>query len=405
MNITVYRAQNQTSVLVELATATSKIIVDSGVTLEENEVLLLPELQAQYAFSKVDAVFLSHYNTDHVTMARGLLDAVPVYAGKLAAKMATAAEGYKAKKPFPFAGYYAHGVPIVAGDIRVTPFLVDDSLHEGYLLLIEGEGKRVVYAGDYRANGRKRFEEMLAGLPNRVDAVLCEGGVLTEQDSNPVTEPKLEEQLEALLQTAKGPVFALLSPVDFDRTETLFQVAKRCKRVLLEDLYLAQIAGAAGKAMPNPTDRAGVRAYLTTGYKAEHPRYQMFTALPRVSKAEIAEQRFVLCLRPGMKKYLKTLSQELRLRDGLLVNLLPDAIADRAVTKEYLAFAAQKGLAVHTLRCSGHANAMAVKALVEAVHPTQIMPLERGNVAWFAQQYPKFLVVEEDHVIIGGASL
>lgn len=405
MKITLHRAENQKNILVEIATENNKIILDGGVTLEENEVLLLPELQAQYSFVGVDAVFLSHYNTEHVTMAKDLLAGVPVYVGKLAGQMAMAAEEYKAKKPTPFARYYLNGVTIEVGEICVTPILVDDIAHEAYLLLIEGEGQRVLYTGDYRANGRKRFEEMLEGLPEKVDILLCEGGVITDADINPVTERNLEEQVGALVAEAKGPVFAMLSVTDFDRTTSLFGVAKRNHRVLLQDLYTAQVAAAATRVMPNPAGWPGARAYLTTGYKAEHPRYQLFASLPRVSKAEIATQKFVMCIRPTMKKYLKTLSQEMRFKGGILLNLLPDASANSPVTKEYLAFAESKGLTVHTLRTSNHGDAMALKALVEAVHPTKIMPLVRKNAGWLVHQYPKAVVVEEDHVVIGGASL
>ncbi|MEG2143971.1 MAG: MBL fold metallo-hydrolase, partial [Oscillospiraceae bacterium] len=204
MNIKLYRSENQKNVIVEIATVKSKILLDCGVTLEENEVLLLPELQKEYSFEGIDGVFITNYNSDHVTMARGLIADAPTYIGRLAGKMAAAAESYKSKKPFPFAGFYANAVPIIAGDITVTPFLVDDAVHEGYLLFIQGEGTSVIYAGDYHANGRKRFEEMLAGLPTKVDVLLCKGGVITKDDINPITERGVEEKISELIAKEKG---------------------------------------------------------------------------------------------------------------------------------------------------------------------------------------------------------
>ena len=273
--------------LIEISTAKTKIILDGGMNLEENEVLFLKDLQEQYDLVGIDAVFLSHYSTDHITTARGLLDNVPVYASRLASKIALAAEDYKAKKPFPFAGYYTHATPITVGDVSVTPYLVDSPVCEGYLLLIEGEGKSVLYTGDFRANGRKSFEEMLANLTQKVDVLLCERGVLTERDTSLITERDVEEQAAKLIEESNGPVFVLQSVTDFDRGATLLYAAKRNKRIFLQDLYAAHIAVAADKAMPNPVGWVGIKAFLTTGYKPEHPRYKMFAEMPRMSRATI----------------------------------------------------------------------------------------------------------------------
>lgn len=396
MNITIHRAVGPNGILIEISTAQTKILLDGGVNLEENEVLLLKDLQAQYAFGGIDAVFLAHDSTDHVTMARGLLGEVPVYAAGLASKIAVAAEEYKAKAPFRFAGYYTHGIPIAVGDMSVTPYLVDTQNCEGYLLLIEGEGKRVLYTGDFRANGRKSFEEMLAGIPQNVDALLCERGVLTERDISLITERDLEEQATTLIGNHDGPIFVLQSVTDFDRAATLFSAAKRNKRVFLQDLYTAHIAVAANQAMPNPVGWVGVKAYLTTGYKPEHPRFKMYTELPRMSKTTIEAQKFVMSIRPTMKKYMKTLAQSIPMKHGLLINALPDESAGSPDVQAFLSFAVKLGLEVVTLRASGHANALALKTLIDVAKPTKLVPLRGQTAAWFTREYPGLTVVTQD---------
>lgn len=399
MNLKVHRAVGAKNVIIEIFTAQAKILLDGGMSLEENEVLSPSELAAAYAFSDVSAVFLSHYGTDHITLAAGSADGVPVYTGKLAGRIGAAAQKYKAKKPRPFAGYYASGATIIVGDMKVTPYLIDDAIYDGFVLLVEGDGKSVLYTGDYRANGRKSFEEMVKNLPVNVDVMLCEGGVITAADVNPITERDLEEQAAKLMKDKKGPVFILQAATDFDRATTMFHAAKRNKRVFLEDLYMAQLAAAAGKAMPNPNGWTGVKAYLTTGYKAEHFRYQMFTELPRMNKAEIETQKFAMCVRVPMKKYMKTLSQGMRFTDGLLIDTLPDAVRATEAAQVFIAFAAQKGLAVATLRNSGHADAMAMRALIEAVKPKKLLPLTLPDVKWFAAEFPKTAIVSENEIV------
>lgn len=396
MTIRIHRSTSQTSAIIEITASQTKILIDGGVNLEENEVFKLSDLQAQYSLSHVNAVFLSHYKTDYITLAHGLPENVSVYAGKLTGKITAAAQQYRAKKPFHFNGYFEHGVPIRIGNITVTPFLVDDAAHDGYLLLIEGDGKTVIYTGDYRAHGRKSFEEMLAGLPKKVDALICEHGVIKEEDINLVTERVIEEQATKLIEDTARPVFVLQDVTDFDRASSMFRAAKSNKRVLLEDLYMSQLASAAGEVMPSPAQWLGVRAYLTTGYKADHFRYQMFTGLPRLGKAEMNAQSFVMCIRPSMKKFMKSLSLSVNVRNGVIINSLPADNWNSAATHEFLAFAVEKGLKAVTLRTSGHSDAMALKALVEASNPAKIIPVDARHARWLANAYSKIPVAARD---------
>ena len=396
MDIKIYRSSEQRNAIIEIFTSKTKILLDAGVNLEENEMFHLPDLQAQYDFSNTDAVFLSHCMADYITLTHGLLGNVPVYAGGLTGRVAVAAAKYKAIKPYDFAGFYESGVPIAAGDIKVTPYLVDDKIYDGYLLLIEADGKKVLYTGDYRANGRKRFEEMLKGLPENVDVLICERGVIAKEDVSLVTERNVEEKAAELISGKKGPVFILQDLTDFDRAATMFFAAKRNKRIFLEDLYLSQLACAAGDAMPNPTGWVNVRAYLTTGYKEDHFRYKMFTELPRLSKSEIGTQKYVMSVRTNMKKFMKSLFQSKGFEGGLIINTLPEGNCGNAAAQKFLSFVAGKGLEVVTLHNSGHADALALKALVDTVKPAKILPVAVQEVPWLANEYAKIPVLAQD---------
>ena len=57
--------------------------------------------------------------------------------------------------------------PVEIGPFRVTPYLVDHSAFDAYSLLVEADGKRVFYSGDFRGHGRKGklFEAMVTRPP------------------------------------------------------------------------------------------------------------------------------------------------------------------------------------------------------------------------------------------------
>ena len=222
--------------------------------------------------------------------------------------------------------------------------------------------------------------------------LICEDGTISKDDVNLVTERDIEEQVAEIISHKKGPVFVLQSVTDFNRAKTMFQASKRNKRIFLEDLYMAQIAGVADKVMPNPVGWTGVRAYLTSGYKENHFRYKMFTEQPRISKSEIEKQKFVMCIRTSMKKYMKTLFQCMNVKDGIIINSLPEESFKSPATEDFLTFLHSKGLEAVTIRNSGHSDAMALKALINAVNPKKLVPLDIQNIKWLSTEYPRIAI-------------
>jgi ribonuclease J len=76
------------------------------------------------------------------------------------------------------------------------------------MLLIEAEGKRILYSGDFRTHGRKSalVDRFMAAPPSNIDVLLMEGTNLGS-DKSCVTESDLEVDFEALFRQTKGRVF------------------------------------------------------------------------------------------------------------------------------------------------------------------------------------------------------
>jgi ribonuclease J len=389
MNIKIHRTSDSASeTLIEISTAKTNILFDLGANLDGSAV---PSAFDSFDFTKFNAVFLSHAHTDYVGLANKT-----VYLSELTSRIISATYVYNMEKAPAFSGFYQDKVSISVGDITVTPILADSETFDSYLFLIKGEGKSILYSGDYHANGRTSFEEILKNLPAKVDTLLCEGMGLTRADVNSITERDLEEKATEILDKKTGPVFAMLSSTDIDRISTLFRAAKRCGRSFLEDLYMANITDAIGNIVPNPNGSVGVKAFLTAGYQPEHVRYQMFRNLNRIDKNKISSEKFVMCVRPNMKKYLKSLSQTTRFYGGMLI--LSFAAGEEPDAEDFIHFAQSKGLEIVTLRTSGHADARALQALVSTVHPTKILLVRDENASWFAGEFHGTPVIKEDHM-------
>ena len=155
-------------------------------------------------------------------------------------------------------GFLAHRQPIKIGPFRVTPFLNDHSAFDAYSLLVECGGHRLFYTGDIRGHGRKSgmFEELLRRPPDDVDVLLMEGTNIRAEDTpavEQVTETQLEELCRSTFLATPGMVLAITSSQNIDRLVTLYRAAKRSGRVLVMDLYTANIARATGNEnIPQP---------------------------------------------------------------------------------------------------------------------------------------------------------
>lgn len=183
VDIKVLRGKNQIGGnIIEVSNVNTRIILDAGYELNENDVQTIPPINGLFDSAGYDAVFISHYHLDHMGLAESIHPEIPVYMGDKALDIVRASLRYKNEpiedryKPF------SAGTKLVIGSMEITPLLADHSAFDSYMFLLESGGEKVLYTGDFRANGRKSFAVLLSSLPKKVDTLICEGTTLSRQD-------------------------------------------------------------------------------------------------------------------------------------------------------------------------------------------------------------------------------
>ncbi len=73
----------------------------------------------------------------------------------------------------PFLTWKA-GIAFDVGPFHITPILTDHSAFDAAMLLIEGDGRRLLYSGDFRRHGRKGglLDRLMASPPAKVDLLI-----------------------------------------------------------------------------------------------------------------------------------------------------------------------------------------------------------------------------------------
>jgi ribonuclease J len=146
---------------------------------------------------------------------------------------------------------------------------VDHSSADAYGFLIEVEGKRIFYSGDFRGHGNKNklFDKMIANPPRDIDLLFMEGTMLERSNRDFPNERAVRNEIQKIISRQENVSFLISSSQNIDRLVSAYNVA--ASKVLVIDFYTAWVLEKAKAVSP------GIRAFkwdhvavLTSGYKS-----------------------------------------------------------------------------------------------------------------------------------------
>lgn len=239
MEITIHRGTQEIGgSCVQLSSGGRSILIDAGSPLRESQ------CEVKLSDISFEAVLVSHPHQDHYGLIDSLDPATPVYIGEIACKMIAAARTFTSRPPL--ANNFRHfkaWTQFEIGPFRITPYLMDHSSTDAFGFLVEAEGKRLFYSGDFRAHGSKEktFDALLARPPQKVDVLLMEGTMLGRESAAYRREKNIENEMLEVLSEEKGPAFLICSGQHVDRLCAAFRACRKAGRIYVVDIYTAWI--------------------------------------------------------------------------------------------------------------------------------------------------------------------
>ena len=397
MEINIIRGQNQIGgSIIEVSSKNTKIILDVGSNLEDKEIVV-PEIEGLFkGKAKYDGVLISHYHSDHEGLATKILPEIPIYMGEKSYEIHKVTREYIKKEYLKEPKTFKADEEFLIGDIKITPYLCDHSAFDAYMFLLDCEGKKILYTGDFRSNGRKFFQSLLNKLP-KVDALITEGTNLSNNKIGKInlTEKELEKKGIEILEGNNRPVFVLMAATNIDRIVTFYKIANTTKRLFLLDTYAGQITATIGGNIPNPRTFSNVRIFLTN-----QDKYEILKNYPqnKIGKNEIANSNFMMCIRSSMKQYLENRSKEFSFEGCVLFYSMWEGYKKQENMKEFLKFMEEKGVKTISLHTSGHADEKDFDKLIKKVEPQIIIPVHTENSEWF-KRYENCEVICDKNII------
>jgi ribonuclease J len=406
MQLTIHRGSREIGgTCIELRSGNSKILIDFGLPIvDQNRAPfdfrkiadqseknlqksgLLPPISGLYRDqrSEISAILLSHPHQDHYGLLSYVNPQIPIYLSKGCKKLIEVSQFFgqtncklenvhavDAWKQFEIA------------DFKITPYLVDHSGFDAFAFLIECEGIKIFYSGDFRGHGRKAvlYDNFLKNPPKAIDYLILEGSMIGRDTDQYKTETDLEKSLEELFS---DDIFYFLacSSQNIDRLVSVYKACVSTDRIFVIDPYTAFILHSLKEISANipQYDWRNMRIFFApnsyTRKMADNKGLYRFKS-GKISVSEIIQFRKRLIVKDNYlarNAFMKIKElQGAKLIYSMWEGYLPDVQP----------FWDQFGIPILKVHCSGHAYVEDLKRFVKAVKPKHIIP----NHTFYPQLY------------------
>ena len=367
MNIIIHRGTHQIGgSAIEISTASTRIILDFGneLSLDEKYTPINLEIDGvTKGLPDCDGIVISHYHMDHLGQLTSALPEIPLYMGELSKKVAMISAEYQDKNLYLRllgANTFRGGDAFTIGDIRIRPLVIDHSAVDSYMFVIEAEGKRVLYTGDFRMHGLRHhvLHKLVNTYIGEVDVLITEGTSLSRDADKYISEAAVLDDISSYIQDGKY-VFIMCSSTNIDRIMGIWQNMPTDK-VLICDAYQKRILDTVINNVYYESSLYRRHDSPLVLSKGPYPKYYMdhgFVSLVRGTESFISQ----------IKEFPK---DDVRIIYSMWTGYIEENLALKTLLETY---------PTYICHASGHVSKDDLIKFIELVNPDAIIPVHTDN--------------------------
>lgn len=368
---------------IEICSGNQSILLDAGKALNSINAPELPLTLGNVDFSFLIGIVISHPHLDHYGLLP-CLPSVPVAMGAAARRILESAAPFLKQPPPPPGPTLIDGERIDMGPFTITPYAVDHSAYDAYALLIEADGRRIFYSGDFRLHGRKRgvMERFLVRAPRDIDVLLMEGTTLGRATASRdiISESELEHHFSSVFQQTRGLTMVQVSAQNIDRVVTIYRACLEARRTLVFDLYTAIILAATGNPRIPQAHWQNVALCIPFKQRIQIIQNTWFKKLEAHSsnriflKHDLAPQpgKFVLLFRNLWQQELEKANC---LEDASFIYSMWPGYRSRGEYRSTQDWLNRHQIPTQVIHTSGHASPNDLKQFSRAISPRVLVPV------------------------------
>lgn len=427
MNLTIHRGTNEIGgSCIELQSGYSRILLDFGMPLlsangkafnfreyeklSVNELVsksVLPNVKEAYSEnSKINGLIISHSHGDHYGLMQYLNKDIPVWIGEATHEILKLNNIFlnqenKIEKP----NYFERWKKFKIGDFTITPYWNDHSAFDAYSFLIEANGKKLFYSGDFRSHGRKKevYKNFIENPPKDIDCLIMEGTTIGRNVIKTKTEDDIENDFLECFKNSNSINYVFTSTQNIDRLVSIYKASLRARKTFVVDVYGAHILEKLSDFAKLPSllkgyPKMGVYFYskptsklMRKGYKKMVYKYTQ----KKIEKDDIINNpsNYVVLVRSSMVNDLKSMN----IKNGNFIYSMWFGYKDQPKTKEFIDLFANNNFEIIDIHTSGHADVETLKEYANAINPKTIIPIHTNNKKDYKNIFSKTVLELDDN--------
>ena len=367
MNIVVHRGTHQIGgSAIEISTASTRIMLDFGNELSLDE-KYTPINLAIDGVTKgkpdCDGIVTSHYHMDHLGQLTSALSEIPIYMGELSKEIALIGAEHQDRDLYLRllgANTFRGGEAFSIGDIHIRPLVIDHSAADSYMFVIEAEGKRVLYTGDFRMHGLRHhvLDKLVNTYIGEVDVLITEGTSLSRDADDCISEATVLDDISSYIQDGKY-AFVMCSSTNIDRIMGIWQNMPTDK-VLICDAYQKRILDTVVNNVYYESSLYRRHDSPLVLDKGKYPKYYMdngFVCLVRATENHISH----------IKEFPK---DDVRIIYSMWTGYIEENLVLKNLLDTYPSY---------ICHASGHVSKDDLIKFIELVNPDAIIPVHTDN--------------------------
>ena len=413
MQLTIHRGTQEIGgSCVELKTDNSRILLDFGMPLVNDKkepfdsrvlndksvedlkkLKVLPDIKGLYRGEEkaIDAVLISHSHMDHYGFLKYVHPDIPIYMSKGAKVLIEVSNIFIPHKTGELnIRTIDKTKSFSVGEFKIDSYLVDHSAFDARAFLVEAEGKRIFYSGDFRGHGRKSIllDRMISKPPEDIDCLLMEGSMLGRGKQIYKDENAVQKRIEETLEGSSNITFLFTSSQNINRLVSAYKACLKTDHIFVIDIYTAYILDklrTVSKNIPQFNWRnvrvKFIKSHADTLAEKVSDKLLYFYNTKKIDMFEINRNKDKILMLARDNSVFPLFVKSIKNIKGskIIYSMWKGYLNDR-----FKQYCADKEIEIEQIHTSGHATVEDLKAFAKALNPKVLIPIHTFE----ASKYP-----------------